>query len=129
MSRSISLNVSLVAAVALAPSAACVMSRPVPADVRVPPDVLRGSSYTSGGEPARSRYVVRMTDGSRDWEIQLPEIATAYEVSVPLQGKPATPMGVNLATLTAADREMIARGSDAQAAGDLPPEPEGDRPR
>src|SRR5215471_9756209 len=129
MSRSVSITkVSLVmAAAAIAGSPACV--RPVPADVRVPPDVLRGSSYTSGGEPARSRYVVRMTDGVRDWEIQLPEIATAYEVSVPLQGKPATPMGVNLATLTAADREMIARGSDAQAAGDLPPEPEGDRPR
>jgi hypothetical protein len=28
-----------------------------------------------------------MTDGQRDWEIQLPEIATAYEVKVPLLGK------------------------------------------
>ena len=28
-----------------------------------------------------------MTDGQRDWEIQLPEIATAYEVKVPLSGK------------------------------------------
>jgi len=121
------MKVSLVAVVAaLGGWSGCV--RPVPADVRVPPDVLRGSSYTSGGEPARSRYVVRMTDGTRDWEIQLPEIATAYEVTVPLQGKPATPLGVDLATLTAADREMLARGSDAQAAGGAP-EADGDRPR
>ena len=59
----------------------------VPADVRVPPELLRGSPYTAGGEPARTRYVIRMTDGQRDWEIQLPEIATAYEVKVPLTGR------------------------------------------
>jgi hypothetical protein len=113
----------LVVIVAVGGAAACV--RPVPADVRVPPDVLRGSSYTSGGEPARSRYVVRMTDGVRDWEIQLPEIATAYEVSVPLQGKPSTPLGVNLATLTAADREILAEQSGTPA-GEEPADRDGD---
>src|SRR5215471_19707303 len=120
MSRSVSITkVSLVmAAAAIAGSPACV--RPVPTDVRVPPDLLRGSSYTSGGEPARSRYVVRMTDGTRDWEIQLPEIATAYEVSVPLQGKPSTPLGVNMATLTAADREILAEQSGTPPSGDAP---------
>ena len=75
--------------------------------VRVPPDLLRGGEYGPAGEPPRSRYVVRMTDGQRDWEMQLPEIATAYEVSVPLKGKPATPLSVDLASLTAADREII----------------------
>jgi hypothetical protein len=115
---------------AIAGSWGCAMSRPVPADVRVPSDVLRGSSYTSSGEPARSRYVVRMTDGTRDWEIQLPEIATAYEVSVPLSGKPATPLGVDLATLTAADREMLAdRNAAAQGPGAEPPDAEGDGPK
>jgi tetratricopeptide (TPR) repeat protein len=79
-----------------------------PADVRVPPEILRGSSYTAGGEPPRSRYVVRMTDGQRDWEIQLPEIATAYEVRVPLAGKPGNGMSIDMASATAADREIIA---------------------
>jgi tetratricopeptide (TPR) repeat protein len=99
---------------------ACAFSRPVPADVRVPPDLLRGSAYTAGGEPSRSRYVVRMTDGQRDWEIQLPEIATAYSVSVPLQGTSTSPVGVDLATTTAADREILAeRAAAARSSGDL----------
>ncbi len=86
---------------------------PVPADVRVPPDLLRGSPYTASGESGRSRYVVRMTDGVRDWEIQLPEIATAYEVKVPLSGKPAAPMSIDMATATAADREIMAENMAA----------------
>jgi hypothetical protein len=91
-------------------------SRPLPADVRVPPELLRGASYTAGGEPPRSRYVVRMTDGHRDWEIQLPEIATAYEVRVPLGGKPGNGMSIDMAAATAADREIIAeRDANARA--------------
>ena len=85
----------------------------MPADVRVPPDLLRGSPYTASGESGRSRYVVRMTDGVRDWEIQLPEIATAYEVKVPLSGKPAAPMSIDMATATAADREIMAENMAA----------------
>ena len=76
------LAIGLLAASAL--PAACTLTRPIPADVRVPPELMRGAGYTTGGEPMRTRYVVRMTDGQRDWEIQLPEIATAYEVKVPL---------------------------------------------
>src|SRR3954451_23030134 len=85
--RTLSLFVFAVGAAAAA--AGCAVSRPVPADVRVPPELLRGSPYTASGESPRTRYVVRMTDGQRDWEIQLPEIATAYEVKVPLAGKAA----------------------------------------
>jgi tetratricopeptide (TPR) repeat protein len=94
------------AAAALTAIGGCAMSRPVPADVRVPPELLRGAPYTAGGEPPRSRYVVRMTDGTRDWEIQLPEIATAYEVRVPLSGKPSSRLAVDMAGMTAADREI-----------------------
>ena len=103
----------------------CSLTRPVPADVRVPPELLRGSNYTAGGEPARTRYVVRMTDGQRDWEIQLPEIATAYEVKVPLSGKPASRLAVDMATMTAADREILQeREASARAeSGDLEPPP------
>src|SRR4029453_17353206 len=85
----------------------CTLTRPVPADVRVPPELLRGSPYTAGGEPPRSRYVVKMTDGQRDGKIQLPEIATAYEVKVPMSGK-VTSMRADLAGMTAADREILA---------------------
>ena len=88
----------------------------MPADVRVPPDLLRGSPYTASGESGRSRYVVRMTDGQRDWEIQLPEIATAYEVKVPLSGKPASPLSIDMATATAADREIMAENQAAASA-------------
>jgi hypothetical protein len=98
----------------IATAAGCTtLTRPVPADVRVPPELLRGSAYASSGEHPRSRYVVRMTDGQRDWEIQLPEIATAYEVRVPLSGAPDTRMAVDMAGMTAADREI---SNDREAA-------------
>jgi hypothetical protein len=100
-------------ALAVMTVAGCASGGAVPADVRVPPDLLRGSPYTASGEPGRSRYVVRMTDGVRDWEIQLPEIATAYEVKVPLSGKPAAPMSIDMATATAADREIMAENRAA----------------
>src|SRR2546429_3576027 len=56
----------------------------------------------------------------------LPEIATAYEVRIPLRGRPGGPMGVDQATLTAADREIVnqrefderARGEESAAGGD-----------
>ena len=89
-------TLSIAFLVAAAP-AACTLTRPVPADVRVPPDLLRGSTYTAGGESPRSRYVVRMTDGHNDWEFQLPETATAYQVAVPLSI--ADPMIEALSTL------------------------------
>ncbi len=88
----------------------------VPSDVRVPPELLRGSPYAANGEPARSRYVIRMTDGQRDWEVQLPEIATAYEVRVPLTGAPGAGLGVDLAGVTSADREILAQSEAARRA-------------
>ena len=111
-----------VGALALTTAAGCASGGPVPADVRVPPDLLRGSPYTASGESGRSRYVVRMTDGVRDWEIQLPEIATAYEVKVPLSGKPAAPMSIDMAMATAADREIMAENHAAaeRAKSDAP---------
>ncbi len=95
-----------IAILAFAATAGCTLTRPIPADVRVPPELLRGSQYNHGEAP-RSRYIVRMTDGQRDWEIQLPEVATSYEVKVPMSGKPATRLAVDMATMTAADREIL----------------------
>jgi tetratricopeptide (TPR) repeat protein len=120
---------------AAGPLAGCSTGGAMPADVRVPPDLLRGSPYTATGENGRSRYVVRMTDGQRDWEIQLPEIATAYEVKVPLSGKPASGLSADMDTATAADREIIAESeAAARARGEAAPGPddpvdEGDKPR
>lgn len=108
------LTVSFLAALA-APALGCATGT-IPADVRVPPELLRGSPYAANGEPARSRYVIRMTDGQRDWELQLPEIATAYEVRVPLSGAPGANMAVGMAGMTAADREIMAQSEAARRA-------------
>jgi tetratricopeptide (TPR) repeat protein len=107
-------------------TAGCSLTRPLPAEVRVPPELLRGSQYTAGGESPRTRYVVRMTDGQRDWEIQLPEIATAYEVKVPLAGKPSTRLAIDMATMTAADREIAQEREAAARAESGEPEPSKD---
>src|SRR5437588_9711850 len=103
---------------AMAGAAAGCASGSVPADVRVPPELLRGSPYAANGEVGRSRYVIRMTDGQRDWEIQLPEIATAYEVKVPLTGAPAAAMGIDMANMTSADREILAQNEATRQAPD-----------
>src|SRR5262249_50053086 len=100
-------TISILLGLAAVAPAACTLTRPVPADVRVPPALRRGPSYTASGERPRTRYVVRMTDGTRDWEIQLPEVSTAYEVKVPLSGKPASRIAVDMPTMTAADREIL----------------------
>ncbi len=65
-----------------------------------------------------------MTDGDQDWEFQLPEIATAYEVRIPLRGKAGQSGGiaVDQATLTAADKEIVGqREVDARLRADEPP--------
>jgi tetratricopeptide (TPR) repeat protein len=115
-------TIALVMFAAVMP-AACAVSRPVPVDVRVPPELMRGAPYSATGEAPRTRYIVRMTDGQRDWEIQLPEIATAYEVKVPLSGKQGGRLAVDTATLTAADREILQDREAAARAESGEPEP------
>ena len=91
--------------------------------IDVPTDLMRGRGPNEGGS-ARNRYVVRMTDGDQDWEFQLPEIATAYEVRIPLRGKAGQNGGiaVDQATLTAADKEIVGqREVDARLRADEPP--------
>jgi tetratricopeptide (TPR) repeat protein len=90
--------------------------------IDVPSDVLRGRGPNESGS-ARSRYVVRMTDGDQDWEFQLPEIATAYEVRIPLRGKAGqNGIPVDQATLTAADKEIVGqREVDARLRADEGP--------
>src|SRR5262249_3275872 len=55
------------------------------------------------------RHVIRMSDGSRDWEVEFPDVAVGYEVRIPLRGAPAAGTGdARLPTrLPAADRELL----------------------
>ncbi len=87
-----------------------------------PQEILRGRNDNGDG---RGRYVVRMTDGDQDWEVTIPEIGTAYEVSIPLKGaKGAGGITVEQPTLTAADKEIVGqRQVDARARADEPTAP------
>jgi len=89
--------------------------------IDVPSDILRPTGETNG---RRGRYVVRMTDGDRPWEFELPEIATAYEVRIPLRGMQQGGGGVPVdnPTVTAADREIVnQREVDARLRADEAP--------
>lgn len=89
--------------------------------IDVPSDILRPTGETNG---RRGRYVVRMTDGDRPWEFELPEIATAYEVRIPLRGMQQGGGGVPVEnpTVTAADREIVnQREVDARLRADEAP--------
>lgn len=92
--------------------------------ILVPDELLKRSDYTPEGQYPRSRYVLRMTDGERDWEVEFPEVATGYEIRIPLQGEPnvlaAKPQG---SPLTAADREILADMARQNPDLAAPPDP------
>ncbi|MAD61723.1 MAG: hypothetical protein CMH49_09490 [Myxococcales bacterium] len=77
----------------------------VPTHAVVQPDRQRD------GSTIPRRYVVRMSDGNLDWEVELPEVATGYELRIPFKGKSPGGSGElayqNEAPLTAADKELI----------------------
>lgn len=54
-------------------------------------------------------YVVRMSDGARDWEVEFPAGATGYEVRIPLRGQGGEQGRIeDLAPrITEADRELL----------------------
>jgi tetratricopeptide (TPR) repeat protein len=53
-------------------------------------------------------YVVRMSDGVRDWEVEFPEGTNGYEMRIPLRGARAEGEIEDLpASLTDADRELL----------------------
>jgi tetratricopeptide (TPR) repeat protein len=60
-----------------------------------------------------TKYVVRMAEGGRVWEVELPESAGGYEVRVPLAGGA-------LEQMTAADEELLADSTARAATGGLP---------
>jgi len=96
----------------------CTLTRPIPSDVRVPPEVLRGSQY----DAPRRTYAIHVVDGRTEYDVQVPELATSYEYKIPLSGKPGgTGIRPDMPTMTAADREIIQqREADARAEAGMP---------
>jgi len=89
--------------------------------IEVPSDLMRPPGDGNNG---RGRYTVRVTDGDKDWTFTIPEIATAYEVRIPLRGGEGGPGGgmpVDQAVLTAADKEIVGqREVDARVRAEEP---------
>ena len=77
----------------------------------VPTHAVVQPERQSNGMPPPKRYVVRMSDGNLDWEVELPEVATGYEIRIPFKGQAPGGAGQlaydNSAPLTAADKELI----------------------
>src|SRR5438132_2170098 len=73
----------------------------------VPPEAVREWAYNSDGETGEGRYVVRMTDGRREWEVEFPDARYGSEVRVPLKnGGHQIKLSNDRSNLTAADREL-----------------------
>jgi hypothetical protein len=111
---------------ALLPAALSVSCLSAPAGrIEVPSDLMRPPGDSNNG---RGRYTVRVTDGDKDWTFTIPEIATAYEVRIPLRGGEGGPGGgsmpVDQPVLTAADKEIVGqREVDARVRAEEPPPP------
>lgn len=78
----------------------------------VPTHAVVQPEQRSDGSPQPRRYIVRMSDGQLDWEVELPEVATGYELRIPFKGKQgggrAEMSYENTAPLTSGDRELLA---------------------
>jgi tetratricopeptide (TPR) repeat protein len=73
----------------------------------VPPEAVREWAYNADGETGEGRYVVRMTDGRREWEVEFPDARYGSEVRVPLKnGGHQMKLSGDHSNLTAADREL-----------------------
>ena len=71
----------------------------------VPPEAAMAPSYLNDGRIPPQRYVVRMSDGARDWEVEFPATARGYEVRIPLGDNDRPTPGYQ--ALSPADRELI----------------------
>ncbi|MFB6372015.1 MAG: sensor histidine kinase [Bradymonadaceae bacterium] len=61
-----------------APLIGCKTSQPE-TKVVVPSAATQAPEYEGDGSIPEQRYVIRMSDGQRDWEVQFPEVATGYD--------------------------------------------------
>ena len=70
--------------------------------------LIPGPETVAASPDANQPYVVRMSDGVRDWEVEFPESATGYEVRIPLRGGGSTARLEDLPeAMTEADRELL----------------------
>lgn len=79
--------------------------------VVVPSAATSAPEYEGDGSVPDQRYVIRMSDGERDWEVEFPSVATGYEMHIPLdEAKSKGPMdSINWQSenLTEADKELL----------------------
>ena len=74
----------------------------------VPSAATTAPEYRGDGAVPRQRYVVRMSDGERDWEVEFPEVATGYEMRIPLKpGEARDGLIWESEDLTEADKELL----------------------
>lgn len=74
----------------------------------VPSTATSAPPYRGDGSPPPRRYVVRMSDGERDWEVEFPETSTGYQLRIPLNtDRDGSGVMVEGDPLTAADKEML----------------------
>ncbi len=74
----------------------------------IPSAATTAPEYRGDGSVPTQRYVVRMSDGERDWEVEFPEVATGYEMRIPLKGQSADDKLVwQSENLTDADKELL----------------------
>lgn len=98
----------LIAAGALLLSACANSNEVAQTPIIVPSAATTAPQYQGDGSIPPQRYVVRMSDGSRDWEVEFPEVATGYEMRIPLgdEGEKSDVYPTHH-PLTPADRELI----------------------
>jgi hypothetical protein len=86
---------------------------------RQKPVVVAGSLLRDASDrhAVDSRYVVRMTDGQREWQVEFPDAVYGSEVRVPLGPGGKTATRADRIGITAADRELQS-GHDGEPASD-----------
>lgn len=94
-------------AVAFVAGGCALFEKEAPRQVIVPDELLADPRYDLDGAHPRQRYVLRMTDGERDWEVEFPEVATGYEVRIPLEGEPRVLTDKAKPKVTSADRAIM----------------------
>lgn len=78
--------------------------------------LVPGPETVHASPDAHQPYVVRMSDGVRDWEVEFPESATGYEVRIPLRGDGGRGRLEDLPEpMTEADRELLAEMRRSEA--------------
>lgn len=103
--------VALAATALLVGAVGCQTSEPKKTKIVVPSAATSAPEYEGDGSIPEQRYVIRMSDGERDWEVQFPDVATGYEMHIPLderkKGTGVDGMRWESENMTEADRELL----------------------